>query len=832
MGSERIGPVRQDIGVGRDAYTAGRDQIIVQVGAAGSGEAAVPGLLPRDVPGFTGREGELARLERLAGGGSIVVTAIGGTAGVGKTALAVHAAHWLLSRFPDGHLYADLRGYTEGRAAAEPGEVLEMFLRRLGVAADAVPAGVEERSGLLRELLADRRVLMVLDNAATEEQVRALLPGVGGSLVLITSRSALAGLELDAQIDLDVLRATEAVDLLAKIIGPERAAAEPQALAQVAQWCGCLPLALRIAGQLLTAHPAWQVARLAVMLAGERDRLDRLSAGDRQVRAAFLVSYRQLPEPDARLFRLLGLHPGPDIDTYAAAALAGIEPEEAEPILDRLALAHLITEDSVGWFGMHDLLRLFARQMCQDHDDQATLDAAVARLVGHFTTLAEFLGGCLHPERGPAIAEAAATAGESVPSPRQALDAFEAYRPNMIAVLSLAAEHGRNDEVGRIGISLYETLNMLNHLDDLLTVALAALTAAQMAEDKAAEGRALTNLGTAYQELRRFDEAIPCYQGALAICRDNGDRHTESIALTCLGNTYQQLRQFEEAVTYQQEALVICRETEDRHGEGMALGSLGHTYDRLERFEEAVTCYEGALGIFRETGDWHREVMALTHLGDAYDGLGRFEEAVTCYQDGLAICRETGDRHSEGFALNNLGDTFRKLQRFEEALTCQQDALAILRETGDQHSEGVALSNLGDTFQSLRRFEEAVICYQDALAILRETGDQQMEGATFSDLGDTFRKLQRFEEALTCQQKALAIFRKTGDRHAEGIVLGALSLIYQNLGRSAEAAVSRQDAVAALQETGDHQAIYELEQELTDSRKRPQRRWLRRNPRS
>lgn len=422
MGSERPGPVRQDTTAGRDAFTAAGNLTVIQVGGPDSDGSAAPGLLPRDVPGFTGREDELARLEGLAEGGSIVVTAIGGTAGVGKTALAVHPARRLLSEFPDGQLYADLRGYTEGQAAAEPGEVLEMFLRHLGVAAEAVPAGVEERSGLLRELLAKRRVLMVLDNAATEEQVRPLLPGAGGSLVMITSRWALAGLELDVRVDLDVLPDTEAADLLAKIIGPERVAAEPQALAQVARWCGYLPLALRIAGQLLAAHPAWQVARLAGMLADEQDRLDRLSAGDRQVRAAFLVSYRQLSEPDARMFRLLGLHPGTDIDAYAAAVLAGMEPEEAAAVLDRLVLAHLITEDSADWFGMHDLLRLFARQMCREHDDQTTLDAAAIRLIGHFSELAELLNGCLDPELRRVMAEAATETGESVPSPREALE--------------------------------------------------------------------------------------------------------------------------------------------------------------------------------------------------------------------------------------------------------------------------------------------------------------------------------------------------------------------------------------------------------------------------
>jgi len=213
--------IRQKAAAGRDAYVAGRD-LIVNVGGAGAATLGIPGLLPRDVPGFTGREGELARLVGLADGGRVVVTAIGGTAGVGKTALAVHAAHQLADEFPDGHLYADLHGYTEWQDPAQPGEVLETFLRSLGVPAEEVPAKVEERSGLLRQVLASRRVLMVLDNARTEAQVRVLLPGAGGSLVLVTSRSVLPGLEADERISLDVLTADEAVAMLAGLAGTSR----------------------------------------------------------------------------------------------------------------------------------------------------------------------------------------------------------------------------------------------------------------------------------------------------------------------------------------------------------------------------------------------------------------------------------------------------------------------------------------------------------------------------------------------------------------------------------------------------------------------------------
>ena len=325
--------------------------------------------------------------------------------------------------------------------------------------------------------------------------MRPLLPGAGGSLVLVTSRSVLPGLEADERISLDVLTEDEAAALLAGLIGTERAAAEPGGGGAGGGWCGRLPLALRIAGQLLAAHPAWPVARLAQMLADERDRLGQLAAGDLQVRAAFEVSYGQLADGDARLFRLLGLHPGPDFDVAAAASLAGIEPEAAGPVLDRLVEAYLVTEDAAGRFGMHDLLRLFARGTCQEADDQATRDAAEARLVGYYADLAGFLDSCVDPRLRPAAAQAAEQAGGSLPSPREALAMFETERPSLLAALGLAAQRGWDEQVRQLSESMGESLTLLRYLDDLLTVQEAALAAARRAGDTAAEGRALNNLG-------------------------------------------------------------------------------------------------------------------------------------------------------------------------------------------------------------------------------------------------------------------------------------------------------------------------------------------------
>jgi tetratricopeptide (TPR) repeat protein len=594
----------------------------------------------------------------------------------------VHAAHRFLRDYPDGQLYADLHGYTAGQSPTEPGEVLEVFLKRLGVSAEETPATIEDRSGLLRQLLASRRVLMVLDNAATEEQVRPLMPGAGGSLVLVTSRSVLAGLEVDERIDLDVLAGVEATALLAELIGPERAAAAPQAVAQVAEWCGRLPLALRIAGQLLASRPAWPVAKLAQMLAGERDRLAQLKAGDLQVRAALEVSYAQLADDDARLFRLLGLHPGPDFDVAAAASLAGIEQEAAVQVLDRLATVHLVIEDASGRFGMHDLLRLFARSTCQETDDQASRDAAEARLVRHYTDLADALGSCIDPR----LRTAAEQEGMRLPSIREALALFEAERPNLLATLGLASQRGWNEQVVQFSASMGNPLELLHHLDDRLTIAEAQLAAARRAKDTPAEGPALGNLGEAYRGLGRFEEAIGCFQDALAIFRETGDRN--SVAMT--------------------------------------LNNLGLAYQALQRFEEAIGCLQDALPIRQEVGDQRGEGRTLNNLGIVYKDLRRFEEAIGCYQQDIAICRETGDRYGEGQTFGNLGAAYQELQRFDEAIGCYQDALAIFREVGYRYGEGSILVGLGNVYQQLRQSVRAAACWQDAAAVLRDAGGHEV----------------------------------------------------------------------------------------------------------
>ena len=688
MPGKRKGWGKQETAAGRDTNIARRDQLIVNFGMADAVELVVPGLLPRDVPRFTGREGELDRLAGLALGGSVMVTAIGGTAGVGKTALAVHAAHRLLPEFPDGHLYVDLRGYTAGQSLAEPGEVLEVFLRHLGVPAEEVPRSVEERSGLLRQLLARRRVLMLLDNAGSEAQVRPLLPGAGRSLVLITSRSMLPGLEVDERISLDVLANDEAVNLLAALIGKERTAAEPQAIAQLADWCGRLPLALRIAGQLLAVHSSWPVAKLAQMLVGERNRLERLSAGDLQVRAVFEVSYKLLDDDDARMFRLLGLHPGSTFGVAAAASIAGIEPGGAVPIMNRLVEAYLVTEDASGRFGIHDLLRLFARSTCQEVDDKITRDAAEGRLVRHYVELAAILTSCLDPDLR-ALAEASEHAGLLPRSSQEALVLFETERSSLLATLGLAAQRSWDEQVCQLGECMGRPLMRLRYLTDLLAVAEAALAAARHnAAGTSAEASALSNLGEAYRELRRFEDAIACYREALVICRETDDWSGKSLVLSNLGTAYQELRRFEEAIPCYREALVICRETDDWSGKSLVLSNLGTAYQELRRFEEAITYYREALTIYLVTGDRHGESLMFNNLGAAYRELRQFEVAITCYREALAAYQVTGYRHGEGSTLSNLGIAYQELDAYRFRRHLYYATSAIVMSIPDSNSDG------------------------------------------------------------------------------------------------------------------------------------------------
>jgi tetratricopeptide (TPR) repeat protein len=701
--------------------------------------------LPRLVTGFTGRETELAQLAGLLDSTedaeAVVVSAVAGLAGIGKTALAIqagHAAHeagW----FPGGMLFIDLHGYDE--APVRPGQALDSLLRALGIPGEHIPPGVEDRAGLYRSVMAQiaEPVLVIADNASSEAQVQLLLPGPGPHRVIVTSRHTLAGLAARLM-DVTVLDERAGVALLDRVLraarlDDDRINADPKSAERLAGICGGLPLALRIAGALLAADPAMMAAELAEELADEIGRLKALRYDDGggtsapSVTASFELSYRQLDTAASQVFRLLPVSPGPDISTTAIAVLAGWPTGKARKAVGRLVRAHLIegASGAAGRWRMHDLLHLYARQLSDANADSDEREQAQDRLLGYYLSTADV-----------ADAHLRALPGGKVPAGftdrDDALTWLDAERPSLVTAVVLAANTGRDRVAMELPLRLGVYLSWRRRFDDWVTVLTISRDAAQRRGSRVDEATALAHLGVALGEVRRFEEAIAACQDAVAIFQKTGDRQGKGKALNNLGLALAQVKRFEEAIAAYQDAATMYRETGDRRGEGKALNNLGLALAEVKRFEEAITAYQETAAIFREAGDRHREGVALNNLGLALVKVKRFEEAIAAYQDAAAIDRETGDRHGEGMALNNLGLALRDVQRFEEAIAAYQDAATILRETGDRYREGVALSNLGVALADVRRFEEAITTYQDTAAIFREAGDRHREGMALNNI--------------------------------------------------------------------------------------------------
>jgi tetratricopeptide (TPR) repeat protein/transcriptional regulator with XRE-family HTH domain len=666
-------------------------------------KASLPALhqLPADIPDFTGRESELARLRGIVAGNAtqgaaVVISAIAGMAGVGKTALVVHLGHELGDRFPDAQLFVDLHGYDPLQRLA-PEEALDWFLRSLGVTSEALPTTVDRQAAVYRSLLAGRRALVVLDNASSAEQVRPLLPGSPTCLVLITSRSSLVGLAA-AQgarlVSLDVLGPAEALELLARVAGQdgrERVGREPDAAVKVTRLCGHLPLGVRIAAAALAARPSLSVAELARRLGDEQQRLGQLASGDVEVRASFAFSYQNLDLPVARMFRRLGLIPGPDFARGVAAALSEIGPVAAERFLETLVDAHLVEAAATpDRYRFHDLLRLYSREQAQAEETDLDRKAALQRMLEWYLDSARAAARLLEPGRR------LLSCGDSGERPEptfathaQAMAWFEAERANLVAANHQAANSGLHTIAWLLPNALFGYFDLRKHWADWEKTHTVGLTAAQAAPDRRAQAWMMGSLGTAHIDLRRFEEAIDSQQQALAIMREVGDRWGEGAALGNLGAAYNRLQRPEEAIVCLQQALLIFREAGYRRNEGMALHNLGEASQLLRQFAEAIDYGHQALAIFREVGNRHREGMVLNDIGNAYRELGRFDEAIDCLEEALTIHRDVGSRWGEGRALQFLGLAFQCTPRADEARACWQEALTIFTELGAPEADDV-----------------------------------------------------------------------------------------------------------------------------------------------
>lgn len=473
-------------------------------GPAGTAAAGrpVPRQLPADVPGFTGRGAQLRELDLLVTGGertsTLVVSAVSGTAGVGKTALAVHWAHRVRGRFPHGQLYVNLRGFDPTGRAVSPAEAVRGFLDALGVVPQRIPAGLDPQAALYRSLVADRRMLILLDNARDADQVRPLLPGAAGCLVVVTSRDLLSGLvvaEGAHPLVLDLLTTDEAHQLLERRLGPARVAAEPEAVDDIVGACARLPLALAIVAARAVAHPAFPLSALAGALRQARGGLDIFAHGDpaTDVRAVFSWSYHTLGPTAARLFRLLGVHPGPDITIPAAASLAGVTPREVAASMGELTRANLLTEHTAGRFAFHDLLRAYATELAHDVEPQAERRAAAQRALDHYLRTAYAADQLLNPERGPITLPPAGpgVTPEEHADRGQAMAWFGAEHRVLLAAADRAAATGLDIHAWQLPWVLADFFNLRGHSHDLAATQHAALEAARRLADREAHGALL-----------------------------------------------------------------------------------------------------------------------------------------------------------------------------------------------------------------------------------------------------------------------------------------------------------------------------------------------------
>ncbi len=692
---------------GRSGSTRARGPVTPVTAAGQPTGAIVPRQLPAAVNHFTGRAAELDALSGMlndpCAARTVLISALAGTAGVGKTALAVHWAHRVAARFGDGQLYVNLRGFDPSGSPAAPEGAMRGFLDALGVPPERIPPGPDAQAGLYRSLLADKRMLIVLDNARDEQQVRPLLPASPASLVLVTSRSQLGGLaaaEGARLISLDVLSHGEAVQLLAARLGAARAAAEPAAVDQIARLCAHLPLALAVAAARAAARPGFPLAALAAELADASGRLDALDAGDpgSSVRAVFFWSYQQLTPDAAGMFRLLGIHPGPDISVPAAASLARISEPEARRLLGGLARAHLIAEHLPGRYAFHDLLRAYAREQAQHTDSDTDRDAAVGRVLDHYLHTAARAGLLLLPAKEPVVlapSRPGAAPGQPGDYP-QAQVWFEAEHQVLLAAVTLAAESGFDTHAWQLPWAIASYLQTRGRYREWAATQRTALAAATRLGDAGAQALSGRLLAMACAQLGDHDQALGHFARSLRLYQRLGNRLGEAKIHQSLGFLAEQQRRYADALGHAEQALRLCQVIGDQANEAEALNSVGWCHGLLGDYQQARAFCRQALTLSAEIGNRRTEGNAWDSVGYAEHHLGDHAEATACYQRALSIFRESGDRFNEADTLTHLGDTRHAAGEPAQARDAWQQALAILDDL-QQPNAGQVRAKLAST---------------------------------------------------------------------------------------------------------------------------------------
>jgi tetratricopeptide (TPR) repeat protein/transcriptional regulator with XRE-family HTH domain len=743
-----------------------------------AGVAVATRALPRDTATFAGREHELAQLvqaiRNTAIGATRVVAihAIDGMAGIGKTTFAVHAAHHLASRFPDGQIFLRLHGHTPGQRPAEPADALATLLLMLGVPARQIPPDIEARAGLWRDQMSGKRALLVLDDATGSDQVRPLLPGTAGTLVLVTSRRRLAALPEALPLTLDLLRPSQAGELFARLVDRSDVQASDSRVADLARLCGYLPLAISLMAGQLKHHRTWSLTDLTTKLASTHDRLAAIRAEDYSVAAALDLSYTDLDAHQQQFFRRLGLQSGADIDDYAAAALAGTELTAAEKLLEDLYTHHLIDEPSRGRYRFHDLIREHARTLALA-DEPVERGSAISRLLGYYTHTARAADH--HLARRTPIALPITTDNQPVQIPLlatrgQSVVWMETERLNLHAAVNQAANDNLVKYAIALPVAMHGFLRINGHWGQALTLHNIALAVARQEGDTLGEAAAHANIGDVKYLIGDYPAAIAKLTTAMELFRSLGNKLGEANCLSTLGIVRRLTGDPMSAIANLTSSLEFYRVLGDQLGEAIALSELGNAQYVVGNHIEATASLHAALVLLKDLNDQNGQAATLIYLGVVQRANGDYSSATESLTRALALYRETGTPWGEANVYLALGDMQRVTGDLISAATSLTRTLRLYRDLGHRSGEAEALNSMGELSllsslndEARARFTLALTIARDITAPLEEA--RALEGIGRCEIGDG-----RVREGTAALQQALAIYRNISSLHSERIV--------------------------------------------------------------
>ncbi|MEU7942473.1 cyclophane-containing RiPP biosynthesis TPR protein HaaT [Microbispora bryophytorum] len=741
------------------AVSTDAQSVTPDVPAPSVGSAAVLRTLPRDIVGFTNREDEIEQiLNDVAMAEPVMpVRTIDGMPGVGKTAFAIHVGHLLAPQFPDGQLFLNLNGHTPGREPVRPAEALASLLLADGVAPQKVPNGddvwavTEARAALWRTRVADRRMLLILDNAATYAQIEHLLPGTAGSLVLVTSRRRLAAPEA-ATLQMRALSALDAAALFTRLTRREEL--DASAVAALVSACGSLPLAVSLLAARLRHHPSWAVEHLEGRLLVAQHRLSEMRAGERAVAAAFDLSYQDLPPERQRFFRRLSRFPGLDVDDEAAAALGAVPVAQARLELEALYEDHLLDETEHGRYRFHDLVRDYGRGLANDDEEDGTM--SIERLADHY--LATIGAANTYIGRGTT---ATTTRFDSLAAASAWLDA---ERANVLACVAECARRERHSLVVGLAAAMAPYLRHAGPWDQAADLHRTAITAARRTGDRDAEANALANLGIVHRLMARYREAVDSLEESLRAYRDSGNRDGQAFALNQLGIVHYLTAAYDQAAQAQTEALEICRTTGDLLGQANALADLGMVRRMTGDLSISAAASIEALESYQRIGDRYGEANALRDLGLVRALVGDHANAEHHAREALAIYTEIGDQAHQAYALNELGVALRLQGHLDAAAAAHDEALVKYAEVGDRFGEANAIRYLG-MLHRLRGDRAAAIEAQErAIAIYTELESRGGLAAATAELGALHRLDGDLAAATSALNRAAAWYAELGNR--------------------------------------------------------------------